>query len=236
MYALEPVVRLTGLGDGDGVLYAELLTRPETGQSPASFVETLAGLGASLYLDAYMLSEACALARRGEGAFGVNISRRSLGRWRDIVRRIEREAPDPSLVVLEITESGPDDAGARSRLGAFCREARALGCLIALDDAGAGAHAGEGYARALEAARPHFVKLDRALIARPGEISRHAEMAAAFGAAVIAEGVESEAQAILAASSGAAYGQGWHFSRAPRRRKPGLEGASLSRPRPRYAS
>lgn len=212
MYALESVVLIDGAGALGGILYREMLVRPEGALAPALLVEALDRLGASIYLDAFMAAEACALAQRID--VGVNVARGSLARWEAILRLIERWA-DPGRIVLEVIESG-DGGEDTGRLRAFARAAREIGCRLALDDAGAGAHAGEGFLRALEALAPHYVKLDRSLLGREEDLAAYAGIALSAGAAaVIAEGVEREEQAAAARGCGANAIQGWLTGRTP---------------------
>ena len=103
----------------------------------------------------------------------------------------EREAPDPSRVVIEITERTAikDYPKFRERLKAF----RAQGYRFAVDDAGSG-YAGLGSIANLE---PDFIKLDISLInaidtnfIKQNLVETMVRFANDHGAKVIAEGVE----------------------------------------------
>lgn len=116
-------------------------------------------------------------------------------------------------VVIELTERAlMDDPGLMLWTVAEMRE---LGARIALDDVGA---LPESLAF-LPAVRPDVVKLDLRLVREHGslEIARIANAVRAYaeesGAAVVAEGVETEADHETAHSLGATLGQGWLYGR-----------------------
>jgi EAL domain-containing protein (putative c-di-GMP-specific phosphodiesterase class I)/GGDEF domain-containing protein len=119
----------------------------------------------------------------------------------------------PEGVVIELSERDADDDLARfaSALGKI----RGRGFGLALDDLGT------GYATfaAVEALRPDFLKLDVSMVR---DIHRHlikqdllssvVQIARRLGAAVIAEGVESEEEAAVLLEGGARYAQGYLFA------------------------
>ena len=117
-------------------------------------------------------------------------------------------------VVFEITEHLPlDGLGDHSLLMA---ESRARGARIALDDVGCG-FAGIAVVRAV---RPDIVKLCMTVVRGANISSDHladiARSIAEFrslGAAVLAEGVETEEQADCLLAAGATLAQGWLFGR-----------------------
>jgi EAL domain-containing protein (putative c-di-GMP-specific phosphodiesterase class I)/ActR/RegA family two-component response regulator len=124
------------------------------------------------------------------------------------------EQADATRIVIEITEHAPiDDYEDMRRTLAHLR---ALGCRVAIDDAGAG-FASLRHILRLE---PDFIKLDRALI---DEIESDASMQALatslivfgekIGAIVVAEGIERSAQVEMLTSLGVGYGQGYFFAR-----------------------
>ena len=125
--------------------------------------------------------------------------------WRDDVARLR--------VVLEVVERDIEThVPGLVRLGA---RARAYGFGVALDDVGVELAS----LSLLPTLRPDVVKLDMSLLRDPPTVgSRHAievvrEYAARTGAVVVAEGVESPAQAELAGTLGAGYAQGFLFGR-----------------------
>jgi diguanylate cyclase (GGDEF)-like protein len=122
---------------------------------------------------------------------------------------------DPHRLKLEITETYLlwDPETARRAL----EEIRALGVKIAMDDFGTG-FASIGFLRQFKF---DTLKLDRSLIADAAldEASRALVQASivvarAMNMTVVAEGVETENQAILMRVAGCDYLQGWYFSEA----------------------
>jgi EAL domain-containing protein (putative c-di-GMP-specific phosphodiesterase class I) len=126
---------------------------------------------------------------------------------------------DPTRLVLELTEHAPvDDYEA---LNAALRRLRRRGIRVAVDDAGAG-FASLNHILLI---RPEIVKLDVSLIRDvDGDVARRSlvtglcHFTAEIGAACIAEGVETDAQARTLRDLGVTYGQGWHLG--PPRRPP----------------
>jgi EAL domain-containing protein (putative c-di-GMP-specific phosphodiesterase class I) len=113
------------------------------------------------------------------------------------------------LEVLETATDGPDFPAAMAL-------ARAHGCLIAIDDFGAG-HSNFDRVWRLQ---PDIVKLDRSLTMRAAHDARAgrvvAQMASLLhecGALVLMEGVEDEAAALLAMEADVDLVQGWYFGR-----------------------
>ena len=125
---------------------------------------------------------------------------------------IEECGFSPSALELEITESylmsQPDKAAA------IISQLRTHGIRIALDDFGTG-YASIAYLRLFEL---DLVKLDRSLTERVAEDQNavavvHAIIAlcSALKLPLLAEGVETSAQADLLRTIGCTYMQGWHF-------------------------
>ncbi len=117
-------------------------------------------------------------------------------------------------VVLEITERGLD--ADPDRLRSMVRSARRRGFAIALDDVGSN----RSTLRALSVVEPDIVKLDASILRRPRSLNTARVMfavrryVAATGAAVLAEGIESERDRARAIRIGATLGQGWLFGAA----------------------
>ncbi len=133
--------------------------------------------------------------------------RDNFGRW------LSEVGLSPSRVVIEIIETRACD-------GRMLREAvegfRDLGCLVAIDDFGAG----ESNFERVWRLRPDIVKLDRAMITEaatnrtvhrilPGLVSLVHEA----GCLVVMEGIETEHQAMIAVESDVDFVQGYYFSR-----------------------
>ncbi len=116
----------------------------------------------------------------------------------------------PERVVVEVLESASGEGGLREAM-AFYRD---LGCLVAIDDFGAG-HS--NFSRLVEL-QPDIVKLDRALVVRAGSDGRAQRMLHNLvallheaGSLVLAEGVESEAEGVAVLDAGVDLVQGWLF-------------------------
>jgi EAL domain-containing protein (putative c-di-GMP-specific phosphodiesterase class I) len=116
-------------------------------------------------------------------------------------------------VVIEVLEDAVRDDADFAVAVALARD---RGCLIALDDFGAG-HSNFDRVWRL---RPEIVKLDRSLVARaalePGARRVVVQMVSLLhecGALVLMEGVESEAEAMVALEADADMVQGWYFAR-----------------------
>lgn len=123
----------------------------------------------------------------------------------------------PEQVVVEIIETRTVD---EKQLATAVSGFRDLGCLVAIDDFGAGHSNFERIWRL----RPDIVKLDRAMITEaadnplverilPGIVSLVHEA----GCLVVMEGIETERQALIAVESDVDFVQGFYFSR-PRAR------------------
>jgi EAL domain-containing protein (putative c-di-GMP-specific phosphodiesterase class I) len=119
----------------------------------------------------------------------------------------------PEQVVIEVLESTlPDDGGFDRRI----EELRELGCLVSLDDFGAG-HSNFDRVFSL---RPEIVKLDRSVVAR-AEVDPHARRIAAqmvsllheCGCLVLMEGIETAEGAYTALRCDVDFVQGYHFGR-----------------------
>ena len=119
----------------------------------------------------------------------------------------------PEQVVIEVLEASlPDDPGFDRRIG----ELRELGCLVSLDDFGAG-HS--NFDRVFRL-RPEIVKLDRSVVVR-AEIDPHALRIASqmvsllheCGCLVLMEGIETPEGAYTALRCDVDFVQGYHFGR-----------------------
>jgi EAL domain-containing protein (putative c-di-GMP-specific phosphodiesterase class I)/AmiR/NasT family two-component response regulator len=120
----------------------------------------------------------------------------------------------PEQIVLEVTESAAE--GDIADLMHGLEALRSLGVRLAVDDTGAGAAS----LRQILWLQPHFIKLDLWLTQglESGPAARALagaliHFAADIGATVIAEGIETNAQAEALRSLGVAYGQGFFLAR-----------------------
>ncbi len=211
----QPVVSLV---DGRAV-GLELLARWIGATGPvdaASFIGAAERSGLVVEIDRLMLREAAALVARLDSRFDVaaNVSARSLphGIAEDFADAIARAGADPARLVIEVTESAAmaDMDEAVSVLATL----RSLGAHVATDDFGTG-HASLRYLDRLPATH---VKIDREFASRAHDDPRAAAIvdalagaAAAYGMAVVAEGIESAAAARRVRELGCTLGQGYHF-------------------------
>jgi EAL domain-containing protein (putative c-di-GMP-specific phosphodiesterase class I) len=129
-------------------------------------------------------------------------------------RLLHQSGIDPALLELEITESAAMQDPERSRK--LLRELRARGIKVAIDDFGTG-YSSLSYLKLFEIDR---IKIDRAFVkdieSDPNDaviVAATIGLAHALGLAVVAEGVESEAQVDFLRSKCCNEGQGYLFAR-----------------------
>ena len=132
---------------------------------------------------------------------------------RELADALDAHELRPGQVVIEVLESSlPDDSDFDRRIDAL----RELGCLVSLDDFGAG-HS--NFDRVFRL-RPEIVKLDRSVVAR-AEGDVHARRIAAqmvsllheCGSLVLMEGIETDEGAYTALRCDVDFVQGYHFGR-----------------------
>ena len=191
--------------------------------SPVSFIPLADEIGVMVEIGRAVVREACIQARSWQTTFplehgatiNVNLAPSELhspSLIREIAAVLEETGLEPDRLVLEITESGvmrnPDDALA-TMVGL-----RELGVRLALDDFGTG-HSSLAHLRELP--------LDTLKIAKPfiaGLPDGHADaafveaivtLATSLDIDVVAEGIETAAQAEAAVSLGCKLGQGFFF-------------------------
>jgi len=157
------------------------------------------------------------LADIGDAWLFINIHSSVVAHIEDFIvyfKSLLDEAGWPShQVVVEILEDAVPETRQLSYAAAVFRE---LGCLVAIDDFGAGHSNFDRIWRI----KPNLVKLDRSLIVEaennreakniiPGLVSLLHET----GSLVVMEGIETESQALIAAESNVDFVQGFYFSR-----------------------
>lgn len=191
-------------------------------QSTQDFVVFAEAMGLSEDLDLAVAETVLATLRANpEVSIAVNVSGLSMQnlefreRLLEILARADAGTRDlaPRLL-LELTETVEieDVAAAAVNIGAF----RELGIGVCLDDFGAGA-AAFTYLREFPV---DFVKIDGLYVTRAALGSRErsfvssmVDLASSVGARVIAERIETEAEAQLMRLLGVEFGQGWLFGR-----------------------
>lgn len=148
----------------------------------------------------------------------INVHAATLARARgfvdEVVGEAERTGIDPSRVVVEIVEHG--SAWNEPRFLGAIERVRACGLRVALDDIGAGL---SNYKMILDT-HPDFFKIDRYVVtgcdrdsSRKKVLTSIRDLAAAFGARAIAEGVEIGEEARTLLSLGIELMQGYLFAR-----------------------
>ena len=217
--AFQPIVRI----GNRAVHHYEALIRPKDipGHSfgdPQGFVMMVEALGLADELDLAVAREACKAAQRAGVSVALNLSGQSV---QDIAfrgRLLALLQADPAckagLVLVEMTETAEiEDVDEAARTASALRD---LGVAFCLDDFGAGA----ADIRMLRSLKPDIVKLDGSYISGIDEGGReHAfvagmiEIARAAGAEIVAERVETEAEAAALGALSVEYGQGWLFGR-----------------------
>jgi diguanylate cyclase (GGDEF)-like protein/PAS domain S-box-containing protein len=196
---------------------------PTLGQvSPVEFVSIAESTDLIRPLTEFTLREALTQAARWrrdglELRVAVNLSARMLhdpGLAPRLANLLAASSVPPSALEVEITESAVMLDPARALR--IVREINEQGVLVAIDDYGTGFSA-LSYLRDLPA---HLLKLDKSFVAgmrtRRGDrviVESTVRMAHALDLYMVAEGVESEADATLLAQLGCDFAQGFHYSR-----------------------
>jgi diguanylate cyclase (GGDEF)-like protein len=190
---------------------------------PGDFIELAEQSGLIVALGSEVLQRACAQAREWQDepgaprAVSVNVSARQLidpDFVASVERALQRSGLSPRRLILEITETAfmrdPDAAATR------LREVRALRVRAALDDFGTG-YSSLAYLRDLpveflKVARPFIAQMERgehdlALVRSILELGR------GLGMGVVAEGIETAAQADALRDLSCEFGQGFFLGR-----------------------
>lgn len=155
--------------------------------------------------------------RYGHVPVAVNVSGRHLGHERfveHVLDPLRARGIDPSLVIIEVTESAVlDDLG---RAAASLEQLRAHGVRIAIDDFGTG-YTSLAHLRSLPV---DIVKIDRSFTANAPLSEQEASIVKliidtghALGATITAEGVETAIEADRLTDLGSDMLQGYYFAR-----------------------
>ncbi|MGH8762829.1 MAG: putative bifunctional diguanylate cyclase/phosphodiesterase, partial [Nitrosospira sp.] len=191
--------------------------------SPARFIPIAEDSGLILLIGEWVLVEACRQARRWrdrnilDACISVNVSAIQF-RQSDFVRIVERALNEsgisPHSLELEVTESVVMQ-GVESTVQKL-RELEALGVKVAIDDFGTG-YSSLAYLRQFTVGR---LKIDQSFVHDlPGNADAEAIAAAivamglSLGLRIIAEGIETEAQAAFLQSVLCKEGQGYLYAK-----------------------
>jgi diguanylate cyclase (GGDEF)-like protein/PAS domain S-box-containing protein len=192
---------------------------------PGGFVPLAEEVGLMQAVGEWVLREACRQAAAWRAELGeaaplpvhVNVSSRELEQpdLPGVVASVLRDAGlDPADLVLEITETGLLER--TDRPASVLRSIKETGVRIALDDFGTG-YSSLSY---LERFPIDELKLDREFIARlegrdedPVLVGAILDMAHALGLTVVAEGIETEEQAMVLRELGCERAQGYALAR-----------------------
>jgi len=220
----QPVVAL----DGTGLAQMEALVRwqhPDRGMLlPAEFLPVMAETGTIVVLGQWLIDTVCAQIARwrcdydGPVTVAVNLSHREF--WSaqllpTVTEAIARHGVAPECLILEITESVimSDPDAARQIMA----DLHAVGIRMHIDDFGTG----QSSLHALRAFPVDALKIDQSFIHQIDVDQQTTElvriivgMGRTLGLDVVAEGVETPAQADRLRSMGCATAQGWLFAAA----------------------
>jgi len=195
-----------------------LRMRAEDGSiiAPGAFLPIAERYGLISEIDRWVIRQAAGLAARGE-ATEFNLSAASIGDpdvLRELASAIKETGADPSLLVVEVTETAMMnqlDAGRR-----FAEQVTALGCRLALDDFGTG-FASLSYLKQIPA---QLLKIDIEFVRDLTHSDTDERLvrgiigiAREFDQTTIAEGIEDEATLLLLRELGVHLGQGYLFGR-----------------------
>ncbi|MEV6348205.1 bifunctional diguanylate cyclase/phosphodiesterase [Actinoplanes sp. NPDC051851] len=197
-------------------------THPALGPvSPVEFIPIAERTGAIVEIGSWVLAEACAQAQRWRESglsalhMNVNVSPRQLqngGFLAEVLATLERTGLPAGRLLLEITESAVVDESAVPALDALRRH----GVRIAIDDFGTGYSSLQYLARL----PVDVLKIDRAFVAELDGTPRGAAVAEAvirlstvLDLCVVAEGVETTAQATELQSLGCSVAQGYLYGK-----------------------
>jgi EAL domain-containing protein (putative c-di-GMP-specific phosphodiesterase class I) len=226
--AYQPVVRLADRR----VNHFEALIRPlpgpdGTAPDPQGFITLAEASGLAQALDLAVLAAATeALAAASAVRIAVNVSAISLSDPAFAPRclaTLDAAGDAPGRLLIEVTETA--DIENAEAAAALVAALRGRGHAVCLDDFGAGA-AG---IRHLKRFQVDYVKIDGQYVRGAGKGGRDrallgqiVQLCRATGAQVIAEQVETEADAAMLQEFGVEYGQGFLFGRPGH--LPGLRG------------
>ena len=199
-------------------------THPEIGPiGPDTFIPLVEEMGLIGQLGQWVLTRACEDMTRWRKAghvlkpISVNLSASQFGR-QDLLQQIHStlgaHGIDPKLIELEVTESAlMRDTGATADL---LKKLHGMGLALAVDDFGTG-YSSLAY---LKRFAVNTLKIDRSFVQDcdganydPAIVRAIIAMARSLGIALVAEGVETVAQAKVLQAEGCSVMQGYLFAR-----------------------
>lgn len=140
---------------------------------------------------------------------------------------LERYGMPPHRVVIEILEGQIRDEGLLAEAVMYFKE---LGCLVAIDDFGAGHSNFDRIWRI----QPHIVKLDRSIVTQAGAnrtvrrvVPNLVNLIHEAGSLALMEGVETEREALVAMDADTDFVQGYYFARPDRLLPGSAEGTPI---------
>ena len=206
---LQPIVALsTGLRVG-----AEALSRfpAEWNKAPDVCFEEAHSIGEGAVLEVLALHRAAAHLGRVNGYVAMNVSPATLFDPRCTALLAALPA---SRILLELSEH--DQVADYDQLTEALKPLRESGMRLAIDDVGAGFSS----LRHIVLTAPEVIKLDRSIVAGAAEdrvlqtlVRSLVGFGHGSGSAVVAEGIETEQDAVVLAGLGVDYGQGWYFGK-----------------------
>ena len=212
----QPIVDLADGRTVQNELLLRMVGEDGTIHAPGEFLPIAERYGLITEIDRWVIRQAVRLAAEGEPV-ELNISGRSLGDptvLRELEHAIECTDVDPSLVVVEVTETAVADNLNAAR--AFAERVADLGCGLALDDFGT------GFANLSSLKHIPFdhLKIDREFIGDlVGNVTDRrlvqgiVSFAHAFGQVTVAEGVEDEETLVVLSEMGVDRAQGFLLGR-----------------------
>jgi PAS domain S-box-containing protein len=212
----QPIVNLTTGATVQHELLLRMRAEDGTIIAPGEFLPVAERYGLISEIDRWVIREAVRIAAGGTPT-EFNLSARSVDDpliIRELATAIEETGVDPSLLVVEVTETA-----LLGRIGIgreFAQRVTELGCRLALDDFGTG-FSSLSYLKHLPA---DYLKIDIEFVREltSNETDRRVVrgivgLAREFDQVTIAEGVEDEATLIMLKDLGVDQAQGYLFAR-----------------------
>jgi diguanylate cyclase (GGDEF)-like protein len=186
--------------------------------SPAEFIPIAERSSLIEKLGSWVFARVCADAVQWPGLqISINVSPAQLkgSDFLEMVRGVlEETGCDPKNIAIEITEGMLMDHSAEQI--AQLNQLRALGMSLWLDDFGAG-HSGLSYLRDFPI---DVIKIDKGLVqdmrttnSNRVFVATIAQMGHGLDRQVVAEGIETEEDLVLARAAGCSHAQGYHFAK-----------------------